>query len=632
MPIEVGSVYVSFGVDLNPLEQGMASAKEAAAEGAQQVQDAVNGMGAQTKTDSAAMAVGLGAAAAGFTALGVTGLNTAKGLAMGASQGEKMRVALYEVGKGAGVARSEIDRGIEGIKQYDITGRVATSTMQSFIRYNMGGADAAAKLASVTKDFAATAGIDADDALQRITTGLQFMNTRMLRSAGIYLDNTKVMQEYATSVGRTASQLTEGERRQAMMNAIYEQATTVQGAHAAVMATAAGQFMELEHQSGILKAQLGAALLPALKLIGEGLNKVVQFFLQLSPQMKTAIAYGIAIGGALAVAAGAILAMSAAALVAGPGLLMLGKGLSVVGSVSGMGGIAGMAGKVVGAFQSIAGSAATLGTALLAAAPYILALGALAAATYLVVKAVQAHKAAEQERITAMDASNRAALVEAKSIDEYKAKIGQQTDASVKAAGNMAAVAQSYYVTGDAVAKTGQQVDQAARDFLTFNATTNIAAEGMKKYGDYTNMTEKEIALATGGMGASFNDLADVEADWANRSAEVMDENLASMREVAGPAMTDIFNVMKKHYVDQAKAASDSQLETMKSRRGRSWSRRARQKNFSNWTSATNRSKSRERCRPRSPPYRRLSSISRNWHLLSRHSSTNWRYGCRRAF
>ncbi|MEJ5328461.1 MAG: hypothetical protein WHU54_09490 [Candidatus Bathyarchaeia archaeon] len=63
-------------------------------------------------------------------------------------------------------------------------------------------------------------GVDTIDAYERLTQAVVTGGTKQLRAFGIYVDAGKAAKDYAASLGLTVDQLTEVERRQAILNAV----------------------------------------------------------------------------------------------------------------------------------------------------------------------------------------------------------------------------------------------------------------------------------------------------------------------------------------------------------------------------------------------------------------------------
>lgn len=80
------------------------------------------------------------------------------------------------------------------------------------------------RMATAAKKASQALGVDMADAVSRMTRGITKMEPELLDELGIFVRVDDVVNEYARSVGRAASSLTDFERRQAYANAVIGQA------------------------------------------------------------------------------------------------------------------------------------------------------------------------------------------------------------------------------------------------------------------------------------------------------------------------------------------------------------------------------------------------------------------------
>ena len=79
------------------------------------------------------------------------------------------------------------------------------------------------KIGKVAKGASQALGIDMQDAVSRLTRGITKLEPELLDELGIFVKIDDVVAKYATSVGKSATALTDFERRQAFANAVLEQ-------------------------------------------------------------------------------------------------------------------------------------------------------------------------------------------------------------------------------------------------------------------------------------------------------------------------------------------------------------------------------------------------------------------------
>jgi hypothetical protein len=79
------------------------------------------------------------------------------------------------------------------------------------------------KIGKVAKGASQALGIDMQDAVSRLTRGITKLEPELLDELGIFVKIDDVVEKYAMSVGKSATALTDFERRQAFANAVLEQ-------------------------------------------------------------------------------------------------------------------------------------------------------------------------------------------------------------------------------------------------------------------------------------------------------------------------------------------------------------------------------------------------------------------------
>lgn len=85
-----------------------------------------------------------------------------------------------------------------------------------------GNADAMGKLMEVAAVRGRAMGLSATQAFNDIVTGIGRQSPLILDNLGIVINAVEVNEEYAKSLGKTANQLTDTEKKQALMNAVIE--------------------------------------------------------------------------------------------------------------------------------------------------------------------------------------------------------------------------------------------------------------------------------------------------------------------------------------------------------------------------------------------------------------------------
>ena len=95
-------------------------------------------------------------------------------------------------------------------------------------------------------------------------TGSATQNTMVLRNAGITVNATKAQDEYAKSIGKTAKDLTEAEKGQAVLNAVLKEGEKVAGAYAGAMKEPGKVLRSFPRLIDDIKLSVGQGLVKAL--------------------------------------------------------------------------------------------------------------------------------------------------------------------------------------------------------------------------------------------------------------------------------------------------------------------------------------------------------------------------------
>lgn len=83
-------------------------------------------------------------------------------------------------------------------------------------------------LANAAKNAASAVGIDAASAFDRLVDSISKGNTQALKSIGIHVDSTGVMEKYAETIGKTTESLTDLEKSQAVLDAVLRKSVLLE--------------------------------------------------------------------------------------------------------------------------------------------------------------------------------------------------------------------------------------------------------------------------------------------------------------------------------------------------------------------------------------------------------------------
>jgi hypothetical protein len=177
----------------------------------------------------------------------------------------------------AGIAYDAIEKQVQGIKNLGIRTDEAYNAVIKFMQSEL-DMSKAAELARVAQDAAVIAQTDSSDAYQRLIYAVTTYNTETLRTMGFNLRSDTVFQEYAATLGKTATELTQTEKSQAFLNAVIAEGGKIAGAYEAAMETPGKQMRSWKRDVFELTRVLGEPFLNAYANVAKSLRDVTQAF------------------------------------------------------------------------------------------------------------------------------------------------------------------------------------------------------------------------------------------------------------------------------------------------------------------------------------------------------------------
>jgi len=237
---------------------------------------------------------------------------------MTAARTQVLGTSLKVVGEQAGYSRAELKAYEAAIKRMGITTQNARLAMIRFIQANLDLADAA-KLARAAQDLAVIAGMNSSEAFERITQAINGQIPRLLRVFGIVqnLDEiytnfgrtlgiyTETINSAGEAEGHWARQLTETEKKQALLNAVLEQAAKVSGTYVAAMGDVGKKMTSLPRVFEEARNAIGKHYLPVLNALVTATYNSVKWFDKQSEATQKMVAYFIGLTAAVTAVAGA---------------------------------------------------------------------------------------------------------------------------------------------------------------------------------------------------------------------------------------------------------------------------------------------------------------------------------------
>lgn len=145
-------------------------------------------------------------------------------------------------------------------------------------------------LMAIARDRAQQLGTTSTQAFNDLVTGLGRGSALILDNLGIIVDAATANEAYATSIGKTVAQLSEEEKKQALINAVVAQGNATLAATGGALESNVGGFERLGAAAENAASRAGAAIADRLAPLASGLGGVINAALgQATGQDQTAI-------------------------------------------------------------------------------------------------------------------------------------------------------------------------------------------------------------------------------------------------------------------------------------------------------------------------------------------------------
>lgn len=125
------------------------------------------------------------------------------------------------------------------------------------------------KLGTVAKQVSVALGVDAPDALSRLSRGITKLEPELLDELGLFTKLDKSTSDYARSIGKPVSALTDFERRQAFANAVLTEANKKFGEIDTESNVYSKLLASLKNVSQTMLDFVNIALVPVIKLLSQ---------------------------------------------------------------------------------------------------------------------------------------------------------------------------------------------------------------------------------------------------------------------------------------------------------------------------------------------------------------------------
>lgn len=254
--------------------------------GKKQIESGLGGITRSLKTLAVAAGIAFGAAAI---------INFGKASIKAATDLENAMTGLQSIMDGQGRSFSKAQ---QFINDYVSDGLVpATQAITAYKNLALRGYDDSQiqQVMIALKDSAAygrQASYSLGEAVSSATEGLKNENSILVDNAGVTKNVAKMWDDYAKSIGTTATNLTKQQKIQAEVTGILEESKYQVGDAAKVANTYSGQIMQLSFNFNNLKIAIGNALIPIARAVLPSINAMITGLVRLAnvfAQVTTAI-------------------------------------------------------------------------------------------------------------------------------------------------------------------------------------------------------------------------------------------------------------------------------------------------------------------------------------------------------
>jgi len=185
---------------------------------------------------------------------------------MVAANVEELGAVLNFVGQKAGYSTEQIDGYVTSLRKSGIAQKEANQALLRSAQAQISFTDAV-KLGKIAQDAATIGQTNSSEAFQMLIDSTAKLMPRQLKQLGIVLNLRQVYKAYSSELGVTATSLTETQKKQAMLNAIFEKGDLIAGAYETAMQHVSKQLRSFPRYIQDLQVAVGSYLTPTLGIL-----------------------------------------------------------------------------------------------------------------------------------------------------------------------------------------------------------------------------------------------------------------------------------------------------------------------------------------------------------------------------
>lgn len=214
---------------------------------------------------------------AGMAALATAALSAGMELSRLSAQAMDVEASMQSLAAQGGESAQQMMSGLAeasrgAISDYDLM-LTANRAMLLGVAQNT---DDMVALMDVARARSQALGVSTAEAFGDIVTGIGRMSPLILDNLGIVVDQAKANEVYADSIGKTVGQLTEQEKKQALVNAVIRDSADLVAANVAAGDDAASNFERMDAAISNAKVALGELFQPAMVVVANAIAEAAQ--------------------------------------------------------------------------------------------------------------------------------------------------------------------------------------------------------------------------------------------------------------------------------------------------------------------------------------------------------------------
>lgn len=193
-------------------------------------------------------------------------------MARASAQADRLVTSFESLAASAGQSSDELLAAMRNASQGTISNTdLIASANRAMLLGVANSADELASLMEVAAARGKAMGLSTSQAFSDIVTGIGRESKLILDNLGIIVNTEAANESYATSLGKTAAQLSDVERKQALLNAVLQSSTGIVRANEAAGRDAAANFERMDASIQNAKEALGRLFEPAMVVVAQAI-------------------------------------------------------------------------------------------------------------------------------------------------------------------------------------------------------------------------------------------------------------------------------------------------------------------------------------------------------------------------